>query len=323
MNRTAALILIAAMVLALAGCGREQCGIPATVATVNGKPISAAQYCQYLSMGSGRQILPLLVDQQILLDWAEKEKVPVTDEQIDKQIEYIKRDGNYEDRVVNSGGEEAFLSSVREQQARSNLGKRMYKFTDDELMTVYNQFKPRFVHGPRKYVAVLLSADPKKVEEARKAIKKGMEFDAALAKYADRQFALGGSPKAFVEKGGKLPALWNAAEGLKVGDVSKPFVFDLPGYGKLHAILKVVGTQPELDLSFEKVKDEVRDLAAFQKTMTDPEFQKKLEARRKKADIKIDLPQYKYLGIQINNPEPLTYQAPVPNVKPGAGGKSK
>jgi foldase protein PrsA len=324
MKRTAALILIATLALALAGCGGKETGMPKTVATVDGKPISGTQYCEYLSMGFGRQVLPMIIDQQVLLNWAEKEKVPVTDEQIDKQIEIVKRDGNYEDRVRTSGGEEAFKAGLREQQARSNLGEKMFKFTDDELMTMYNQLKPRFVHGARKQVAVLLSTSSKKVDEAAKAIKDGMDFDEAVAKYADQEFSMSGSPKAFVEAGGKLPALWTAAEPLKEGQVSKPFTMDLPPYGALSAILKVVGNQPKLDLGFKKVKDEVKSLAALQKTVTDPDFQKKLEAQRKKADIKIELPQYKYMVSQIKNPPPpMQYPMSAPNVRPGPGQKPK
>ncbi len=275
-------------------------------------------------MGFGRQILPVIIDQQVLLNWAEKEKVPVTDEQLDKQIEVVKRDGNYEDRVRNSGGEAAFMGTLREQQARMNLGEKMYKFTDDELMTLYNQLKPRFVHGPRKQVAVLLSTSSKKVDDAAKAIKNGMDFDAAVGKYADQEFAVTGTPKAFVEDNGKLPALWDAAKPLKVGKVSKPFTMELPPYGTLYAVLNVLGTQPKLDLSFEKVKSEVKGIAALQKTMTDTDFQKKLEAQRKKSDIKIELPQYKYMVDQIKNPPPpMQYPMPAPNVKPGAGKKPK
>lgn len=320
MKRTAALVMIVMLALALAGCGGKESGVPKTVATVDGKPISGTDYCEYLSMGFGSQVLPMVIQQQILLNWADKEKVPVTDEQIDKQIEMLKRDGSYEDQALGAGGEQALRNRYREAQARTNLGQKMYKFTDDELMTMYNATKPRYVHGPRKHVGVMLSTDSAKIEKAEKSIKDGMSFDEAVMKYADQMFSSTGTPKAFVEKDGKLPALWNAAESLKEAEVSKPFTIDLPPYGTLHGLLKVIGTQPKLDLSFEKVKAEVKGLAALQKTMTAPDFQKKLDAQKKKANIVIELPQFKYVANQIKNPPPpMQYGAPPPNVRPGAG----
>jgi len=326
MKRIAALILIAALALALAGCGGKECAVPKTVATVDGKAISGTDYYDYLNMSFGRQVLPMMIEQQVLLNWAAKEGVPVTDKQIDQQMEMLKRDGSYDDQVESAGGVEALRSRYRELQARTNLGEKMYKFTNDELMTTYNnpRVKSRYVHGPRKRVAVILSTNSAQIEKADKAIANGMDFEAAAAKFADPMFMMSGTPKTFVEKGKGPEGLWKAADETKDGAVSKQFSFDLPPYGKLYAILKVIGSQPKLDLKFDKVKDEIKGLTALQKTMSDQDFQKKLEERKKKADIKIELPQYKYLVDQIKNPPPpMQMPQMAPNVKPGPAPKPK
>lgn len=306
MKRTAALLLIAALALALAGCGgKQQAGVPSTVATVDKEAISGDLYYEYLSSAFGRQVLPMLVERQVMLNWAAKEGVPVTDEQIDKQIETLKRDGNYEDQVESAGGEQAVKDRYREYQARINLGEKMNKFTDAELMALYNDpnIHRRYVHGPRKHVTVIVSSDPKKIEDAEKAIKGGLDFDAAATKYSDQQFVMGGPAKTFVEKGQGPEGLWKAADETKNGEVSKPFQFDLGQFGKLNGLLKVTGDQPKADMKFKEVKDELKSMAALQKT-TDPNFQKKFEEQKKKADIVIELPQYKLLVDQIKNPAP-------------------
>ena len=325
MKRTAAFVMTAMLALALVGCGGKECAAPKTVATVDGKPISGADYYDYLSMSFGRQVLPMMIEQQILLNWAEKEGAPVTDEQIAKQMEMLKRDGNYEDQVSNAGSEDALKSRYREVQARTNIGEKIYKFSDDDLMTIYNnpRIKSRYVHGPRKHVAVLLSTSADQIKKAEKAIKGGMDFDEAVAKYADSMFTMSGTPKTFVEDGKGPEGLWKAAKATKEGEVSKVFALDLPPYGTLQAILKVIGAQPKVDMKFDKVKDEVKGIAALQKTMTDTSFQTKLDARKKKADIKIELEQYKNIVEQIKNPpQQMGYpQQMAPNVKPGPATK--
>ena len=321
MKRTAAFLLIVVLALALAGCGgKQQAGLPATVATVDGKPISGEVYYEYLNMAWGRQVIPMLVEQQVLLNWAAKEGVPVTDEQINKQIEVLKRDGNYEDQVQSAGSEQAVKDRYREFQARINIGEKLNKFTDAELMTMYNDpnMKRRYVHGTRKRVTVIVSTDAKKIAEAEKAVKDGMEFDAAAAKFSDAQFVMGGPAKTFVEKGQGPEGLQKAADATKVGEVSKPFVFDLGQFGKLNGLLKVTGEQPKQDLKFKDVKAELKSMAALQKTM-DPAFQKKMDEQKKKANITIELPQYKNLVDQIKNPAPQTGMPMMPpGARPGA-----
>lgn len=319
MKRTALVLPIAVLALALAGCGGKQAGLPESVATVDGKPVSGSTYYQILNSSFGRQVLPALVEQQIMLNWAEKEGVAVTEQQIDKQVEVLKRDGSYDDQVLNAGGEQAVRDRLRDMQARINLGEKFNKFTDAELEALYGNMKMRYVHGMQKRTTIIVSTDPKKIAEAEKAVKKGMDFDSAAVKFSDPQFAMSGPIKTPVEKGQGLKGLWDAAEKVKVGEVSKPFKFEHSQYGALQGLLKVTGEQPKLDMKFKDVKGEVKGMAALQKTM-DPSFQKKLEAQKKKSDIVIELPQYKYLVDQIKNPAPqMGMPMMPPGARPGAG----
>lgn len=288
----------------LVGCGNKQAGLPASVATVDGKQIAGSTYYEYLNMAWGRQVLPMLVEQQVLLNWAEKEGVPVTEEQLDKQLATMKRDGTYDDQVNSLGSEQALKDRYRDIQARINLGQKMYKFTDSELTELYNNpsLKRRYVHPARKRVEIIVSMDAKKIADAEKALKGGMDFDAAAMKYSDPQFVMGGPAKTPVEKGMAPEGLQTATDKTKLNEVSKPFTFVGGQLGSLNAIVKVIGEDPKSDLKFAAVKDEVRGMAALQKAMSDPSFQKKLDAAKKKADIVIELPQYKFMVDSIKNP---------------------
>lgn len=310
MVKKAAFFLAVVVILGivLVGCGSKQAGLPASVAKVDGNSIPGSMYYEYLSAAWGRQVLPMLVEQQVLQNWASKEGVPVTDKQLDKQIENMKRDGTFEDQVASVGTEQALRDRYREIQARVNIGEKLYKFTDSELLTIYNNpaMKRRFVHGPRKRVEIIVSTDPKKIAEADKAIKGGMDFDAAAMKYSDPQFVMGGPAKTPVslDKGQGPEGLQKAAKDTKLNEVSKPFSFVAGQFGILNGMLKVLGDQPKADLKFAEVKDEIKAMAALQKASTDPTFQKKLDEQKKKADIVIELPQYKYMVDSIKNPAP-------------------
>lgn len=319
MVKKAAFFLAVVVILGvmLAGCGDKQ-GLPASVATVDGKSISGSTYYDYLNMAWGRQILPMVVEQQVLLNWAEKEGVPVTDEQLDKQIENMKRDGTYEDQVASVGSEETLRNRYREIQARMNLGKKMHKFTDTELKELYENpgMKMRYVHGPRRRVVLIVSSDAKQIEKAAKELKKGVDFEDASMKFSDPKFTTSGPAKTPVEKDGQGPAgLQKTAFATDIDGISKPFTFSTPQLGKLNAILKVTGETPKANLKFAQVKNEIKEFAALQKVMSDPDFQKKLDARKKKSDIKIELPQYKYMVDSIKNPQ----NAGMGMMPPGAG----
>lgn len=315
MKRTILFLLIALLAVVLIGCGEKAGGPPAVVATVDGQPISGDLYYQFLNMSFGRQALPSLVDYQVMLNWAAKEKVPVTEAQVDKQMEFLKRDGNYDDMVQNTGSVKAVRDRYKELQARINLGEKLNKFTDSELEELYNEphVKIRYVHGARKQVVLLITNDSQNVKKAEKAIKEGKDFEAVAAEFSDPQFAMNGPVKTYVEKDQGIEDLYNQAQKLKEGEISKPFKLTLGSMGQYEGIIKVVGEQPKLNLKFKEVKDEVKSLAALQKTMS-PDFQEKFDNQKKKAKIEINLPQYKYLADQIKNPQPMM------GMPPGAGG---
>jgi|GEM_PF-844088 len=314
---------LAAVAIVIAGCGSKTASLPSSVATVDGTKISSERYYQALSLSFGRQILKPLLEEQVLLNWAKKENVPVTDEQIDKQIEALKRDGNYDDQVKALGGEQMVKDSIRAIQARCNLAKKFTKTTDTELEQVYNSptVHSRYVHGPRTQVQLIINTNSAEIDAAEKELKSGTGFDEVAAKHNDKQFSMSGPIKLWVFKDQPvLPAdIYKAAESLKVGEYSKPFLFSLPQSPTMHAVLKVLATGPKSDLKFKDVKDELANTVALQKAQMDPSFEKKFEEQKKNANITVDIPQLKDVVQDFKNPTPPMMGMPMmaPNVKPG------
>lgn len=317
-NAAYALLAVAALIgaVALSGCGAKVEGVPNVVATVDGEEITAEQYLTQLHRMFGRDVLRNLIEQAIIVKWAADEKVPVTQEQIDKAIEALKRDGEYEDRVKMLG-EDGLRRQLEVEQAVTNLAKKLYKIKDSEIEEAYAMRQSSYVHGPRKRVALVIVDEQKKIEEAAKKIKDGGDFDQVAAEYMSSPFGPPGPFKTWVDPDAEgLPnELAKAVKDTKVGEVSKVFKIESPdGSSVQYGLLKVVAEQGKADLKVEDVRSELEKIVAMQKIqMESADFQKRLNERKKKAKIQINSDDLKAVAASFKNPP----EPPAPPPAPG------
>ena len=309
-------LALGAIVLAaiVSGCGGHKVeGVPGTVAVVNGRDISGDVYLSDLNRKMGEQALKNLIEREVLLSWAADEKVSPTSAQIDKDINMLKREMQY-DVGVQSLGEAGLHAELEGRQARANLSKKMFKPTDKELEQQYDRMKSSYMHGPRKFVAVIINLDRKRVEEAAKKVKGGMDFDEAAQLYSVSRQPI----KTWIDLDRKgLPApLLTAVNETKIGSVSKIFSLGQTGTPTNFGILKVTKSEGKADKSLPRVKDEVTDELALRKItqdMRDPsfpyqkevgEFDKAFTDKKKHAKIEIDIPQFRGVIQDFHNPPP-------------------
>lgn len=317
----ALLAIVAAIVLA--GCGGPKVeGVPGTVATVNGTGISAEDYLGEMHRKMGQQALKTLIERQILLDWAKKDKVAPTDAQVDKYISVLKREMQY-DQFVKTLGETGLRQELERRQALVNLSKKMSPVTDKEVKAQYDRMKMTYVHGPRKFVAVIIGMDKKSIEAAAKKVKGGADFDETAQEYSVSRAPI----KTWIDVERKeLPAeLVAVVKDTKVGAVSKVFALGQTGMPTNYGVLKVMKSEGKGDKSLDDVKGEVEDEVALQKTQPgmDPTFSKAAEAfdkkftdMKKNAKIQIDIPQYRGV-IQDFKPAPMPMMYGGPQARPG------
>jgi len=308
MRKTAIILVgIAVIALVLAGCGAKIAGVPDTVATVNGKAIDSGAYLSRLSRQAGQEMLRAMIEQQILLQWAEEEKASPTDDQVKAQIEILKRDGTYDDQVKVMG-EDGLKTELTVAQARINLAKKFVKVTDKDVSGLYDAMKPqRYVHGERKQVELIINPDSSKIEEAQKKLKEGKDFTEVAGEYNDSRIAMRGPIKLWIDESqtNLPPAVSKAAKGLKVGDVSEQFSISPPAKSaqpSQYIVMKVLALQSKLNLSLKDVKSEVEDAAALQKSQMEPDFSKKLNEKMKEAKIEVKIEQFKDIVNGFKNP---------------------
>ena len=173
MRKTAYVVLAALCVLiavAMSGCGKKEvAGIPGTVATVNGERISGPNYVSQVTRDAGAKSLSGMIEQRIILQWAKDEKVEPTDKQVQEQIDAVKRSGMYDDQVK-ALGEDGIKEAIRVRQATMNLEEKSKPTPDKTLESLYNANKANYVHGPQKFVQIIVNADSSKIDEAAKKL---------------------------------------------------------------------------------------------------------------------------------------------------------
>lgn len=323
MKKTALVVMVAvvagAAIFAFSGCGGTKVeGVPDTVATVNGQSISSANYLSELHRRIGQDVLRNMIEQEILIQWAKDEKVPVTDEQMKKQIEVLKRDGAYDDQVQYLG-EEALKRELTAMQARINLAKKNSDVSEDEVKEAYEAMKARYVHGPRKRVAIAISSKKSDMKKLKDAVKGGKDFEEATMEFSNSPFITRGSAKMWVEedKMALTPELTEAANKTKNGELSDVFTLAMETAPTQYAVLKVVDEQKKANPSFKDVKGEVEDMVALNKSRMDPDFQTEFNERKKKAKIDVGITEYKSIVQSFKNPpEPMMMGGPQPAPQP-------
>jgi len=321
----------AATVIAFVGCGKRA-GVPDPIATVDGVAIPSSRFVKAVML-QGSQILSNQIEEQIILNWAKEESAMPTDDQRNRQVESLKRDGLYDDQVKLLG-EDDVKQEVDYTLARANLYKKFGTMDDSEVKRAYEMMKTTtYVRGPRKQFVVLLNWDKARLEEAAKKAGEGQDIDKLAREYSEPVVLQGSSAQRFWEDNVRLPKeVTDAAKSTKNGSISGIIPLVLGPEGNSYVFVKIVKELPKADIPFERVKAEVEDMVAFQKSMSQYDtssFQDKFKERKKKADIKINSDQLLGALSFVKNPPapapPMTapppgatrIAPPKPAAKPG------
>ena len=230
-----------------------------------------------------------------------RREVPVTDAQINAQINILKRDGMYEEQVK-AVGEDGLKSMLRMRQAMINVQEKLSPASDSDLKTAYDKMKMNFVHGPRKVVSIIVNPDSSKIDEAASKLKAGGNIDEVGAEYMTPQFGGNGPIKTAIDpdRPGLPKPLADVVKSTKVGGVSKPFALKQPN-GTVYCVLEVTKELPKQDIKFAQAKDELVGMIALSKSQGG-EFQSLLEDRKKAANIQINVDSLKNVANAFKHP---------------------
>ncbi|MBU5668260.1 peptidylprolyl isomerase [Peptoniphilus sp. MSJ-1] len=293
--------LSAVLISSLAGCGKKE----GVAAEVNGveipiesfyKSYSAsanqlvAQYGEdYLAEKEpttqktykqllGENALRDLTQIEMVKQDAEKSKITVSDEEVNKQLEAIK---------AQLGGQEAFNAFLKdngleEEFVVNNLKNQMLlsKYvetkqkelepTEDEVKKYYEDNKDKFYTAKASHILV---DNLKEANVIRKEIQKGGDFaEIAKEKSKDTGSAQNGGSLGEFKNGQMVPQFDEAIQKMKVGEISEPIQSQF-GY-------HVIKLEEKKPAEFDAVKDQIKA------TLQQEKFQKYMEDLTKKSKTK-------------------------------------
>lgn len=319
-----ALVLAAGAVLALSGCGRRG------LIRVNGEKVSKEEFytrlervpvqtAQGTPKPAGRYVIEQIISEKIIQQLAKEKGVAPTEEQINRKIEFVKKQsGGDLNRVLAVRGmtPEDLKQQVALEQAFINLFTRGVKVSDAEIKAEYDKALKIEQSGLKRpeqvMLALIVTKDKAKIDKAYSMLKGGQEFSAVAG-------AMSVMPNA-KQSGGMVgwvsrtdtripPQAIKALFALPIGGYTQPMKFQDD-----YVILKAEKKRPPKVTKLEEVKDVIRDQIAMMKASKNNTLQKDIMAFTKKSDIVVNAERYKDIVEEIKK------QATLPAVPAGTTG---
>jgi len=292
------------------------------VAVVNGTAISRAEYDRELNrvqrqlINSGKAIdtaslkelqtgvLDSLIGRELLYQESKKKGIRASDADVNKEMEAFRKqfadDTAYRDTLIamNLSEEDIRLQIEKGMTIQKYIEKEFLEkvtVTDTELMTAYernvNAFKqPEVIRASHILAAVDANAPQAKKDEARKKIEnvrdrlnRGGDFEKLAREFSDCPSKEKGGDLGYFRRGQMVKPFEDAAFALKTGQTSG--IVETPlGYH----IIRETDRKPETILSYEQVKDGLRQL--IRQDRAQKEAGDYIQKLREKAKVEILLP---------------------------------
>jgi foldase protein PrsA len=268
-------ILLTAGILISAGCSKP-------VATVNGKKIDQATLDLHLrekvqdhKMQNVKiekdklkeSVLQELIGERLMLDEAAAQGMKVSDEEVNKQIDGIRK--NIGDEQFNKALKEkgitldAFKQRTREKLLLTKFITNLVNadaVTDDEIRDYYKNSQKPFMKPLRVNMRMMefeTETEAKAVAEDMK--KNKIDFDDMTKKLSDKSKATA-TDYGWVSPDFFSPSLANSIKNIKAGQYGGPYKGQ-----KSYFLVKVKERENESIAPFDEVKDNIRNILLAQK----------------------------------------------------------
>jgi foldase protein PrsA len=221
------------------------------------------QYDQFKSEVLGFLIRSTWLDQE-----AQKQKVNVTDKEVQKQIDDIKKQqftqkGSYEKFLQTAGltnEDVLFQQRVRELQNKitQKVTKGKDKVTDAQIADYYEKHKSQFATQERRNVRIVLTKTKDKAAQAKSALDSGQSWKSVAKTYSIDQASKNksGELQGGVAKGQQEKALDTAIFGADKGKITGPVKTQFGWY--VFEVEKITkGKQQSLEESKANIKQQL------------------------------------------------------------------
>ncbi|HTX59713.1 MAG TPA: peptidylprolyl isomerase [Verrucomicrobiae bacterium] len=284
--------VIAGLVTLVLGASLAACAGGGAVATVNGQPISQAEFTQRLE-GSpvARGVLQQMVQQALIDQYAKANNITVTDDEIQKKEDEIKANfpnGSWDEMLKARGLDEAQVKeALREQIILDKALASQVTITPAQVKDYFNKNHAAFDKPEQVQVRHILVPDLATANKVRAQLKPDGSNFAALAKQysTDPGSKDKGGELGWIRHGQMVPSFDAAAFSLPVGQISQPVKSPF-GYHLIQVEAKQGGQKATLANTTDKITETLRQQQEA------PLIQPFLQGLQQKANIQINDPRF-------------------------------
>lgn len=338
------------VIFTTAGCGSK------TVGKVDDMKISQADYYKLLErmavpltqgdtcvtdpMGrllreqAGYLALRMLVDRQLILHMAEKEKVMPTEEEIQKEMERQKKLPDFNERMKTLGyTQDDLKEDFKVELAAFKLLTKGITVSEDELKKAYQNNTRQFTIPAQVQVALIILDTRKKLTEVQNLLKRGTDFHVvALQHSAQLPNLPRGVDRVWLRESDQtfqqFPNLWQTLQKTATGAITPPQAMKLPtADGRVidgWVIFKVLDKRDRQVRPYEEVKEDLRRVMMQAKSKR--QLGRELLQMRSQAKVSFEIPRFnrrwqdeiKRLQEQLQQAPAAAPAAPLPT-SPGGG----
>lgn len=255
------------------------------VARINDETISKEDLYNLLVEQNGQAALDALIDQSIIKQEAAKQKIVISEQTIDKEMEELEQSyGSEEEFNTALATYGTTLEKVKEDLAVSLMVEKLLEpeisITEEEIKTYFEEHKEEFATAEKVKASHILTASEEEAKKVKEKLDAGEDFATLAKEYStDTATSEQGGDLGLFAKGDMVAEFEEVAFSLEAGSISAPVKTE---YG--YHIIKVVEKQAAKEANYEDSKAEIKELL-FQEEIQ-AKYTTWLEAQREEYDIK-------------------------------------
>ncbi|CAI9395736.1 peptidylprolyl isomerase [Niallia sp. Sow4_A1] len=237
-----------------------------TVATVDKEKITQEQLNEELNKQYGASVLSMMISNKVVDLEADKEKVKVTDKEIqaelDKMVEQYGGQDTFNTLLAQNGlTEDVFKEQIEQNLKVTKILEPSIEITDDEIKTYFEDNKESLDTPEQVEASHILVEDEETAKEVKKKLDEGGDFAELAKEYStDTQTKESGGELGYFSSGQMVEEFDKAAFAMDVDEISDPVKTD---YG--YHIIKVTGKQEAKEATLEESKDQIKETLLDQK----------------------------------------------------------